>query len=76
MKLKEIEQLISTCEALSLSVVSEDGILNKVLLNISFVCKQLYNENQSLIQLLVQNNIIKIVTQPDNIIQFPGTHKQ
>lgn len=75
MKLKEIEQLISTCEALSLSVVSEDGILNKVLLNISFVCKQLYNENQSLIQLLVQNNIIKIEKEPDNIIAFPKLNK-
>lgn len=75
MKPKEIEQLISTCEALSLNVVSEDGIVNKALLNISFVCKQLYNENQSLIQLLVQNNIIKIEKEPDNIIAFPKLNK-
>lgn len=76
MEKEEIEQLIATCEGLSLNIVTEDGLLNQVLLNISFTLKQLYTENQSLIQLLVDNKIIKIVTQPDNIIPFPGTNKQ
>jgi hypothetical protein len=76
MEKEEIEQLIATCEGLSLNIVTEDGLLNKVLLSISYVCKQLYAENQSLIQLLVDNKIIKIATEPDNIIQFPKTNKQ
>lgn len=75
MEKEEIEQLIATCEGLSLNIVTEDGVLNQVLLNISSACKQLYVENQSLIQLLVDNKIIKIVTQPDNIIQFPTSNK-
>lgn len=76
MEQEEIEQLIMACETLSLNIVTEDGLLNKVLLNASYACKQLYAENQSLIQLLVDNKIIKIATEPDNIIAFPGTNKQ
>jgi hypothetical protein len=76
MEQEEIEQLIATCETLSLNIVTEDGLLNKVLLNISYVCKQLYVENQSLIQLLVDNKIIKVLTEPDNIIAFPTLNKQ
>jgi len=76
MEKEEIEQLILACETLSLNIVTEDGVLNKVLLNTSYVLRQLYAENQSLIQLLVDNKIIKIATEPDNIIAFPGTYKQ
>lgn len=76
MEAEEIEQLVVACETLSQNITTEDGVLNQVLLNISFALKQLYAENQSLIQLLVDNKIIKIVTQSDNIIAFPTPNKQ
>ena len=71
MKAEEIEQLTAVLEGLSKNVSTEDGVLSEVLRNISFTLNQLYTENQSLIQLLVDNKIIKIATEPDNIIQFP-----
>jgi hypothetical protein len=76
MKTEEIEQLAAACEALSLNITTEDGALNRILLHVSFTLKQLYAENQSLMQMLVDNKIIKIATEPDNIIAFPTPNKQ
>ena len=72
----ETQNLIEVCETLSQKIVSEDGVLNTLLLNISFKLKELYNENQSLIKLLLDNKVIERVQEPTNIIQFPAITKK
>ena len=72
----ETQNLIEVCETLSQKIVSEDGVLNTLLLNISFKLKELYNENQSLIKLLLDNKVIEKVQEPTNIIAFPPIGKK
>jgi hypothetical protein len=72
----ETQNLIEVCETLSQTIVTEDGVLNTLLLNISFRLKELYNENQSLIKLLLDNKVIERVQEPTNIIAFPAIGKK
>ena len=70
----ETQQLIDACERCSQTIPSE--ALKSLLLTVAFRLKELQNENQSLIQLLVQNNVLQQVEEPNNIIPFPTPNKQ
>lgn len=67
----ETQQLIDACERCSQTITTPDGSLNSLLLAVAFRLKELQHENQSLIQLLVQNNVLQQEQQPNNIIAFP-----
>lgn len=70
----ETQQLIDACERCSQTIPSES--LKSLLLAAAFRLKELQHENQSLIQLLVQNNVLQQVEEPNNIIEFPIPNKQ
>jgi hypothetical protein len=71
----ETQQLIDACERCSQTIVTPDGGLNSLLLTVAFRLKELQHENQSLIQLLVQNNVQPQKQEPNNIIAFPTNKK-
>jgi hypothetical protein len=70
----ETQQLIDACERCSQTIPSEP--LKSLLLATAFRLKELQHENQSLIQLLVQNNVLQQIEEPNNIIAFPTPNKQ